>query len=154
MPSALRPVGAFETRPPVGLSSIHVSEGDIGPVPDSVENFIRKNINSVEQLEVLILLRRQPDREWSPREVAQEMRSTTSAIELRLEDLVNRRLAKRSESGTYSFAAPAKVATVIDETAGQYSARRTTIIQMIFSAPSDSVRSFADAFRLRSEDEE
>jgi len=122
-------------------------------IPAAVEKFIRRHIDSVEQLEVLILLRENPEREWSAASVARELRSTTSAIQLRLDRLVDHRFVTKSHNGTYSFDAQAQIASEIDELIATYRTRRTTIIEMIFAAPSDSVRSFADAFRLRGEAE-
>ena len=47
--------------------------------PEAVRSFILEHINSVEQLEVLLLLKNQPDREWTAEAVSQAVYSTFSA---------------------------------------------------------------------------
>jgi hypothetical protein len=45
-----------------------------GGVPADVQAFLREHVESYEQLEVLLRLRLQPDRSWTPLDVASELR--------------------------------------------------------------------------------
>ncbi|MGC4076081.1 MAG: hypothetical protein QM702_03425 [Rubrivivax sp.] len=44
---------------------------------------------------------------------------------------------------------PAELATVVDRLARLYAGRRVSIIALIYSKPTDTLRTFADAFRFR-----
>ena len=85
--------------------------------------------------------------------IATGLRATESAIELRLEDLASRRLVEKVGDGEYRYSS-GRFGVVVDELADVYRVRRTTVIQAIFSGPSDAVRSFADAFLLGSDEED
>lgn len=122
-------------------------------IPAHVRAFIEGHIDSVEQLEVLLLVRARSDKEWSASEVADELRIDPGSAEQRLEDLAAVGLLAGS-SPTFRYApANAELAARVDELAGMYQTHRVAIIAVIFSRPSERIRSFADAFRIRSRGE-
>lgn len=106
----------------------------------------------MEQLEVLLLLRDDPDRRWTVDGIARELRATASAVELRLQDLKERGLAAAT-GDSFHYRASAADDTLIEELEGIYRMSKVAVIQLIFSGPSPSVRSFADAFRVRGEED-
>lgn len=122
---------------------------------DTLKQFIAKHINSVEQLEVLLLLKRTAPREWTADQVSQEMTTSRYAAEGRLHDLHARGLFVFREENQvlyfrYDPANPADKA--VSELGEVYAQRRTTVITMIFSKPVDGITRFADAFRIRRTD--
>jgi len=117
-------------------------------IPDTIERLIAEHIHSVEQLEVLLLLRRSA-RAWTAEEVAAELLTHRDSVAERLEDLTGRGFASR-DGERYAYAAgDAARDRAVDELAGYYARRRVTVIGLIFSKPSDTIRTFSDAFRLR-----
>ena len=123
----------------------------LAEVTDDARRLITEHIHSVEQLDVLLLLRAAPDKDWSAAEVARALVSQPDTAETRLADLAARKLLQHSGDG-YRYSADAKTAKAVTELAEAYATRRTTVIGMIFSKPSDAVTSFSDAFRLRRRD--
>jgi predicted ArsR family transcriptional regulator len=121
-------------------------------IPPRVQRFISTHIDSIEKLEVLLLMRSHASREWSAREVSQELRITEASASARLEDLAARRflVMKEGSPPSYRFS-PASLEDEQDISALQetYSMRRVSVISFIFSKPLDKVRGFADAFRLK-----
>jgi predicted ArsR family transcriptional regulator len=121
-------------------------------IPPRVQRFISTHIDSIEKLEVLLLMRSRAEREWNARDVSQELRITEASASARLEDLAARRLLamKAGPPPTYRFS-PASLEDEQDISALQetYSTRRVSVISFIFSKPLDKVRGFADAFRLK-----
>jgi hypothetical protein len=118
---------------------------------DTLKQFIARNIHSVEQLEVLLLLKRDAQREWTADALSREISTSRYAAEGRLLDLRARGLAAYREEGQllhFRYQSGPDDAAVA-ELAAAYGERRTSIITMIFSKPNDSIGSFADAFRLR-----
>jgi hypothetical protein len=126
-------------------------------IPPRVQRFISTHIDSIEKLEVLLLMRARADREWTARDVSQELRITEASASARLEDLTARRLlaAKEGSPSSYRFS-PASADDAQDVSALQetYSTRRVSVISFIFSKPLDKVRGFADAFRLKRDKDE
>jgi len=123
-------------------------------VPAHVRAFIHEHIDSVEQLEVLLLVRAHPGREWSAREVADELRIDPGSAEQRLEDLVRVGLLADGSAGVRYAPETPELARQVDELAQLYQSHRVAIISVIFSRPSERIRSFADAFRIRRGDDD
>jgi hypothetical protein len=121
-------------------------------IPPRVQRFISTHIDSIEKLEVLLLMRARADREWTARDVSQELRITEASATARLEDwAVRRLLAVKDGSPPHYRFKPASTEDEQDVSALQdtYSTRRVSVISFIFSKPLDKVRGFADAFRLK-----
>jgi hypothetical protein len=121
-------------------------------LPPRVQRFITTHIDSLEKLEVLLLLRARAEREWTASSVSMELRITELSATARLADLAARGLLvgngatppsyRFSPSDTEDVQAVAELATV-------YGAKRVSVISFIFSRPLDRVRGFAEAFVLK-----
>ncbi len=121
-------------------------------IPPRVQRFIATHIDSIEKLEVLLMLRTHADREWTARDVSQELRIAETSAATRLTDLAARRLVtERGGNPTFYRYGPASPEDAQDVAGLQdtYSTRRVSVISFIFSKPLDKVRGFADAFRLK-----
>ena len=119
-------------------------------ISEPVRRFIAQHIHSAAQLEVLLLLRAVPDREWSVDDVARAQVATARMSEQLLGDLDRRGLVARdSESGRYRYAPPGNLSGVIDGLAEAYATRRVAVVGLIFSKPSAAVTGLAEAFRIR-----
>ncbi len=122
-------------------------------LPVEVGQLIAEHITSVEQLEILLLLREEPDGDWSPKRVSDEIRtSERSALErlttLEASGLVTSRANHGGRVFRFSPSSEALRLTV-EKLAAAYSERRYTVIDLIFSKPIDKLRVYADAFRFR-----
>jgi hypothetical protein len=126
-------------------------------IPPRVQRFIAAHIDSIEKLEVLLLLRTRADRDWSAHEVSQELRITEFSATARLEDLTARRLLQKAGATPAAYryrpASPEDEQDV-GELQATYNTRRVSVISFIFSKPLDKVRGFADAFRLKRDKDE
>jgi hypothetical protein len=125
-------------------------------ISPEVKRFIHSTINSVEQLEVLLFLMSNPERDWSADEVSERIRSTPESVASKLEDLYAARLltVTRGPVPVYCYkpnseALAQEVAESLDRA---YKEGKDTIIQLIFSRPLSNIRVFADAFRIRKDD--
>lgn len=123
-------------------------------LPEDVKQFLQEHISSVAQLEVLLLLRSEPERQWTAEQVAKALYTTPEMVAEQLSELSRRGLAAASEDTElhYRFwpATPELdgQAAVLDRA---YKERRVAVITYIYSQPVEKVRTFADAFRLRKE---
>jgi len=121
---------------------------------EKVKAFVRDNIHSVEQLEVLLLLFTRADKSWTAAEVSAEIRSSVGSVTSRLNDLRRAKLicCSNETAGLYQFSNDQpELTSVVSELADMYLVRRTGIIDMIFSKPIDKMKTFAEAFKLREE---
>lgn len=119
-------------------------------IPDEVEAFIREHIHSIEQLEVLLLLKRSPNEVWSAELVARELRIDAESAARRIEDLVGRGLiGSASFTDRYCYAPKSpELDRCVEGLTRAYGDRRVSVIALIFTKP-DPAQSFADAFRVR-----
>ncbi|CAM3632134.1 hypothetical protein G4177_02355 [Corallococcus sp. ZKHCc1 1396] len=121
-------------------------------LPPRVQRFLTTHIDSIEKLEVLLLLRARTDRVWTAPAVALELRITEASAARRLAELKTGGLLLQDgvsgEAYRFSPLQPDEAQSA-SELAAAYAARRVSVISFIFSRPMDRVRGFADAFVLK-----
>ena len=123
-------------------------------IPQEVRAFIAEHINSVVEVEMLLLLQVDPSRQWAAEEISQKLRIDARWVQSQLNSLCTRQVLICTEQPdpTYRYAPrnPAlerAIAGLMDA----YANYRVTVISLIFSKPIEKIRSFADAFVLRKE---
>lgn len=111
--------------------------------------FVDRHIESLEHLEILLLLAAQ-DRSWSAQEIFQKIQSSQASVEQRLQALVAAGLLTKDERGLFRFAPKdEETRNVVKDLADAYRTRRVRIIEAIYTRKTDAVQSFADAFKFR-----
>lgn len=123
-------------------------------LPSSVKRFIDLHLESLAQLEALLLLYGSPQQAWSATELAKTMYVPTESASALLADLARRKLASPvAEVDTrYRFQpADSEAAEAIADLAAIYQERRVAVITQIYSKPLSKVQTFADAFRFGKE---
>ena len=117
-----------------------------------VKQFLRAHIQSLEQLEILALMRPEPERAWTARSVFDNILSNERSIE--------RRLRAFTETGLLTTIAEAPQAyryaprsmeldRIVAETLQAYKLRRVMVTETIFRPEQDPAQTFADAFRFK-----
>lgn len=117
--------------------------------PDELKRFIAAHVDTVEQLEVLLLLQTRPAEVWSPQRVSAELRTSSMSAAMRLERLCATGLCEEVEGGVRLRPADAAVERAIGLVATAYRERRVSLIALIYARPPAGVQAFADAFRLK-----
>jgi DNA-binding IclR family transcriptional regulator len=118
-------------------------------IPADLADFIHSSIKSVWSAELLLFLRRRRERSWTPDQLIQELRSSRSVVLEVLATFEQAGLVTR-EGGSYRFApASDELDRLTQELEAAYSERPATVVKAIMSAPSDKLKIFADAFRLK-----
>lgn len=122
--------------------------------PAELLAFVHRCIDSVEQLQVLLLLI-----DSSPQTVeslSAELRSSKASVQKRIQDLqISQVLAQGAlkPDGTIRFAATSPTTeSLVRELATLYRQRPHRVIAQIFTRPPASLKSFAEAFKLKKED--
>lgn len=117
-------------------------------ISENVRSFIFEHIDSVEQLEVLLFIRKNKDRTCTAEEITNELRSNLSSVFGRLAVLKNKNLILE-ENSSYKYNNTKEIEGVLSEVAEEYKVRRTFILELIFS-PLKKMRNFADSFVFNS----
>ena len=121
------------------------------PLPQELHRFIAEAIDSVESLEILLLLRRSPDTFWASTAVAQQLGLSQAVADARLRNLQKGELVV-SGSATGAFAYAVKSAerhALVDRLALAYAEQRIHVINTIYSENLERLRAFSNAFRLK-----
>jgi hypothetical protein len=121
-------------------------------IPRDVVEFLADHIDSVVQLEVLLLLHSRRDAAWQAGDVARELRIDSGWTEAALAKLAAAGILDQPAPAAWRYAPRApQVDLTVSRLADEYSQRRVSIISLIFSKPADPIRQFTDAFRFRPE---
>jgi hypothetical protein len=126
-------------------------------LPSDVAQFIVEYVDSVEQLEVLLLVRATAPKDWDGPAVARELRIDSRSAGNRLAGMAARGLLVTTDeaAGRYRFDPKSpELKRVVGRLADTYDERRVSVITLIFSKPNDTIRSFADAFRIRKDEKD
>jgi hypothetical protein len=117
-----------------------------------LRHFISQNIESLAQLEVLLLLRREADRAWTNEEIAKSLYIAPEMSGVILNDLSRRGLVANEEQVFRYLGASSALDPMLGQLADAYRDRRVAVITEIYSRPQNKVQTFADSFRFRKED--
>ena len=121
-------------------------------LPPALKQFVEQHIESVPQLEALLLLRRDPQRGWTAAEIAKELYVPENASATLLVDLARRGFVAAAPDGRSVYRSRSEEENkLIDELAEVYRQRRVAVISLIYSKPLNKVQTFADAFRFSKE---
>lgn len=126
--------------------------------PISVAAFIRGRISSVTQLEIVLLLYSDPQKEWTALAVSSRLSNTESSVKTHLARLASSGLvATRRMNDAFFYRSrtddPALSASV-KQLADAYARWRFRVIDAIFAEQNENLRNFSDSFRLRKENED
>ena len=124
-------------------------------IPDEIKQFLIENIDSIAELEGLLLLRSNPNELWSANALAQRLYATQEQIEnvlARLQTLGF--LAIKGDNPTTYFYKPrsAGLAQTVDRIAEVYSKYLIPVTNLIHAKSETRIQEFADAFKLRKKD--
>ncbi len=125
-------------------------------LPDDVVRFLNRHIDSVEQLEVLLLLHRAAESAWTAEMVAAALYTQPASAARRLAALYGDGLIEQvaGQDRAYRYVPYSSDAgEMISTLADTYRERRVAVVTAIASKPMENVRAFSDAFRLRRKEE-
>jgi hypothetical protein len=119
-----------------------------GAIPQSIRKFIARHIDSVGQLEALLLLRAVPGEAWEVARVAGRLYVGEQEATEMLERLCHSGLLVRTDRAYRYCCKTEDLRRMVDELASLYARQLIPITNMIH-AKSRRIRQFADAFRFR-----
>ena len=125
------------------------------PITENVRRFIVDHIQSVESLEILLLLFGGRAKEFSALDVSRTLCTSLESAAGQLQQLHKATLLVPTEAPnppTYRFNPGSPEAQVVADLEKIYKTRRVSVISFIYSKPTDPLRAFSDAFKLRKDE--
>lgn len=120
---------------------------------DEALTLLRGSIRSVWALELLLLLRRTPDRDWSNGDLVSELRGSDVVVQEALAGFLGAGLLVAQTDGRHRYRPASPLLDQwVEEIEQAYATRPSAIIREIFAAPGNKVQIFADSFRFRLND--
>lgn len=122
-------------------------------LPASVRLFLARYVRSVEQLEILLLFGRAPQGVWSSKKVYDTILSTPHSVERWLEEMTRTGLLERvaDQPGCYRCCTQEELLGQIQLLADLYHISPVRVIEAIYRRDTIAAQSFADAFKLKTD---
>lgn len=116
-----------------------------------LQKFLQQHLSSFEQIEIVLLLRSDASRAWTAPEVASALVTPPESAAMRLFLLASAGLLAFEATGVPRYRyVPSAFDELLRELADSYPASRAEIAGLLGGTPpSDPIRSFAEAFRLK-----
>jgi len=124
---------------------------DVEGIPNDVYHYIVEHVDSVPELESLMLLYENPEKSWSIEEVARRIYiSPTMAVALLAKLVREGTLSERGEGDgrIFRYAPGVDLKSLIDRLAETYRLALIPITKLIHSKPNANLRQFSDAFLI------
>jgi hypothetical protein len=125
-------------------------------VPLEVQQFVLERINSIAQLEALIMMRNAPDTWWASSSLAERLYISEPACRAELEGLQAQRLAlSRQEDIGWQFRyspSTGELREFVDRLVYYYGKHLVVISNLIHSKPRIRLHEFSEAFSLKKKD--
>lgn len=120
-------------------------------VPDEVWQFIAQNIDTVPQLEALLLLWENQHKAWSEDEIAARIYVSRDAAAGIVQALQRHQLitAEAGSPPRYQYSSAGDASNLMPAVAAAYRRHLVPVANFIHSGASSSVREFARAFNLK-----
>jgi hypothetical protein len=125
-------------------------------IPENVQQFILKRIDSVAHLEGLLLLRREPNEGWTDEAFAKRLYITSNQAAAILSRLWTDGfvITRSTQPLTYTYQPSSpELEQMADLVADIYSKYLVPVTNLIHAKPKSRVQEFADAFKLKKEEE-
>jgi hypothetical protein len=119
-------------------------------IPEDLEDFILRYIDSIAQLEALLLLRRHPKETWTVERAAKRLYIDETEAKAVLDRLCADDLLTCDEGDYHYFGQSDEQRQMIDRLAEVYSRHLIPVTNLIHTKP-PRLREFADAFKIRKE---
>lgn len=120
---------------------------------DDIVNFVQTQLGSLWALELMLKMAAAPDRDWTVPALVQELRASERAIAANLERFQRSQLIREGTPGTWRWQPVDTMHDVCRQLIAAYGITPFAVIQAIAEAPEQRLRQFADAFRLRKDNE-
>ena len=119
-------------------------------LPPEVLELIARQVESMEQLETLLLLHAEPGRSFTAADIAERLTLEPASAARTADLLEGRHLLERGAApDSWRYAAGTTFHAAVESLAHAYRTRPVTLIKAVYERPVGALRSFSEAFRIR-----
>lgn len=119
-------------------------------VPENIGSFLSRYIDSIAQLEALLLVRRNPNERWTVASISRRLYVSEADAANVLSFLCHDGLLTLRD-GIYSFANRSDGMDVLVDQVGEFYSRHLIAVTNVIHEKPRGLRNFSDAFKLRKE---
>jgi hypothetical protein len=120
-----------------------------GDIPSEVRRLILEAIDSVPELEALLLLRDSPALSWTPDSASSRLYVSPTVAAYTLDVLAARGFLERTAEGFHYRPSSPDLEEAVGALARTYAENLVAVTKLIHAKPGSSLQDFARAFRLR-----
>ena len=116
------------------------------------QEFVERVIDTIHQLEILMLLRRSPDRFWRVDEISTELRIGTTTVAAGVSGLQANGVLAGNDAQPVAYRYDPRSISVhagVESLAAAYEADPLSVLKALLAKPPRALRTFSDAFVLR-----
>jgi hypothetical protein len=145
--------------PPWAVAQFHVFpinaqgtplEGTVLVSDDRALAFIQRHLKSVWGLELLLLFHSRPEQEWRRDALVRELRASEVVVNEALSQLKSARVVNETPERVFKYAPDNDfLRETVSEIADIYATRPVAVVKAISAAPSEKLKIFLDAFKIR-----
>lgn len=95
------------------------------------------------------MIKQDPQRAWCARDLSKEMRTNVDYAASQLALLEYRGFLTSVDQECFNYNSDNNNKAMVDQLEQYYNLHRATLINQIYSQPIDSIRGFADAFKIK-----
>ncbi|HEX9986197.1 MAG TPA: hypothetical protein VGF69_23255 [Thermoanaerobaculia bacterium] len=123
----------------------------MGGVSERLKTFLEQRLSSLDQIEVVMLLRADPERSWTAPEVAVTLGTAPETAAMRLFLLASGGLIAFEPSSIprYRYTGADPETNALLQELSEVLADNRDAVMIAVEAPRDPIRSFSDAFKLK-----
>lgn len=132
-----------------------MADQDNRDLADVVARDVDLYVDSLDSLEVVVMVFRESERSWSPEQVAQRLRISTRVARRELERMRTRGIARpdaEDPSRTQFDPSDTERLAAVARISATYGTRRIELINYVASQTLKRIQSISDAFRLKKDD--
>lgn len=119
-------------------------------LPLDIKELLTDHIESVGQLEALLLFYRNPERTWNANSLSRELRNNETFAKRQIECFLQSGFIRESGEDQYIYSPNTeKLRAAINHLYEVYSEFQVAVISYIYEKPTDKLKGFADAFKLK-----
>jgi hypothetical protein len=117
---------------------------------DDLREFLRYAIRSVWNIELLLWFKEHPGRDWHSADLVRELRASDLIVSQGVASLQQAGLIVGDDDGACRYApASPDLDRLVQQLQRVYRERPSVVTRALFSAPSDKLATFSEAFRLK-----
>jgi hypothetical protein len=123
----------------------------VEPLPQEISEFLDKNISCVEQLEILRVLKENPEKEWDAAELGRAVQAKPEDVASYIVVMESRGLLTLigEKNHTCRFGPLPGVEGIVERLLQLYKERPVSMIRFVYDKAAIHLRTFADAFRIK-----